>query len=475
MGQAWHTFVIDSDDLAFTRTVVDARTELTRGPRPARRYRNLLLEAGFGEVVVGVHAGVPRGVYCALVDLLHVIEEPAAARRRRHGRVRTVGGALLILAAVTDVLYAGLAAGAGAAGRYSVTPWLQPAVVLPLCLAAVLWPVGRRLAWFSPVLRTAVPAAVSVALTVATVLFDWQTVFGLGETASLLCLLLVAVRTCPGRWAAACGALNGVAVVALASRPAVVGEFGPPFVLSCVIAGLGGYLRALDHRRRVMVAETRRSERLTMAADLHDFVAHHVTGVLVQTQVAQMVATDPDQLRPVLQNIQASATEALASMRRTVGLLREAPDGTAGADGTNRPRGDLVALRDLVEGFGGPIGPKAVLHRDPAVSDDLPYEVQAAAYRVVQEALTNVRRHAADATEVAIDLAYDGRALSVTVCDDGRGGTQISHAARGGGFGLVGLAERVTALGGELRTGPRSTGQGWEVRAVMPVASPAGV
>ncbi|GGW45331.1 ATP-binding protein [Streptomyces caelestis] len=132
------------------------------------------------------------------------------------------------------------------------------------------------------------------------------------------------------------------------------------------------------------------------------------------------------------------------------------------------PRGDLAALPELVEGFRGPVGPKTALRHDPSVPDDLPHEVQAAAYRVVQEALTNVRRHAADATEVTVGLSYDGRVLEVTVRDDGRGVTRLPKAARGGGFGLVGLTERVTALGGKLRTGPRSDRQGWEVIATLP-------
>ncbi|RPF34965.1 sensor histidine kinase [Streptomyces sp. TLI_185] len=95
--------------------------------------------------------------------------------------------------------------------------------------------------------------------------------------------------------------------------------------------------------------------------------------------------------------------------------------------------------------------------------------MQAAAFRVVQEALTNVRRHAADATEVTVVLEHDGSGLSVTVSDDGRGGTRLPAAAHFSGFGLVGLRERVTALGGELRTGPRAgAGRGWEVRARFP-------
>ena len=94
-----------------------------------------------------------------------------------------------------------------------------------------------------------------------------------------------------------------------------------------------------------------------------------------------------------------------------------------------------------------------------------------AAFRVVQEALTNVRRHAADAAEVTVGLRRAGRRLEVTVTDDGRGGTQLPAAAHGGGFGLVSLTERVTALGGELRAGPRAGG-GWEVRAVFPAGRP---
>jgi signal transduction histidine kinase len=134
--------------------------------------------------------------------------------------------------------------------------------------------------------------------------------------------------------------------------------------------------------------------------------------------------------------------------------------------------GDLLpaGITDLVDGFASPVQ-KSVLHRDPAVSDDLPHEVQAAAFRVVQEVLTNVRRHAADATQATVRLACPGDRLEVTVTDDGHGGTQLPEAAHGGGFGLVGLTERVTALGGDLHAGPRggpAGGAGWQVRAVFP-------
>jgi signal transduction histidine kinase len=101
-----------------------------------------------------------------------------------------------------------------------------------------------------------------------------------------------------------------------------------------------------------------------------------------------------------------------------------------------------------------------VLRRDPSVPDDLPYEIQAAAFRVVQEALTNARRHAADATEVSVILRHVDGELEVAVRDDGRGGAGLPEAARGGGFGL----------GGRIQARPRENVHGWEVVAVLPAA-----
>nr|WP_128435073.1 sensor histidine kinase [Streptomyces cyaneus] len=360
---------------------------------------------------------------------------------------------------------------AGFEGR----PLWPQLVVLPIGLAAVLWPAHVRPAWLTAAVRTAVPAALSGTMTAVAFLSGRELWYGPGEVVILLCLLLIAVRDCPTPWAAVCGVLVGAAVLALPYR-AVAGH---PYATSVnpfqfllptgAVAGLGGYLRTLDHRRRVAVTETQRAERLAMAADLHDFVAHHVTGILVQTQLAQLLATsEPERLGGILKDVERAAVEALASMRRTVGLLREVPEFAEAGTDDRGPRGDLAALPELVEGFRGPVGPETALRRDPSVPDDLPQEVQAAAYRVVQEALTNVRRHAADATEVTVGLTYDGRVLEVTVRDDGRGGSRLPKAARGGGFGLVGLTERVTALGGKLRTGPRSDRRGWEVTATLP-------
>jgi signal transduction histidine kinase len=367
---------------------------------------------------------------------------------------------VLLVACVADLLDAG-------SESLSVWPF---AAVLCLGMAALLWPADRRPPWLTPQLRTGVPALASGALTMAAVLSGRSGTFGPGETVILLCLLFLAVRHCPPKWALPCALLDCAALLAIPVRyyqslqAEALGFIAVGLALAGLVVGLAGYLRSLDYRRTVALDETRRAERLAIAADLHDFVAHHVTGILVQTQMARMMAaTRPQDLDPVLAGIEQAATEALASMRRTVGVLRDTGSHTA----DRHPVGDLAAIDALAEGFAGP-GQKVLLRRDSELPDDLPHEVQTAAFRVVQEALTNVRRHAGDATEIAISLSRVGDHLVVTVTDNGHGAVQLPDAARGGGFGLVGLTERVTALGGELHAGPAS-GNGWQVRANLPI------
>ncbi|MEU6252732.1 histidine kinase [Streptomyces sp. NPDC047043] len=380
------------------------------------------------------------------------------------GCARGFGVGFVLAASVADIANVG-----------NADQSLWPTGVLLLAgLTAVLWPAERRPVWLTPQLRTAVTALLSVLFTAGALLTGREILFGPGEATILLCLLFVAVRHCTPRWAVACGVLDGVALLLLPVRSShslqdggALGLMVGGLVLAGLVAGLAAYLRSLDYRRTVAVTETRREERVAIAADLHDFVAHHVTGILVQTQVARMMAsTRPDDLDPVLAGIERAATEALASMRRTVGVLRDTGDEPA----DRRPVGDLAAITGLAEGFASPVQ-KVTLHRDPTLPDDLPHEVQAAAFRVVQESLTNVRRHAADAAEIIVGMCWSRGRLEVSVSDDGRGGTQLPAAAHGGGFGLVGLTERVTALGGELHAGPR-VHAGWEVRAVFPVTRP---
>ncbi|MFM9448627.1 sensor histidine kinase [Streptomyces acidiscabies] len=380
---------------------------------------------------------------------------------RARGCARGLAVGTLPAAAVLDLVYAESVGG---------SVWAVGAV-LAAGIAAVLWPVKKRPAWLTGQVRTAVPALLSLLYTGVMLGLGRPAAFGPGEVLVLLCLLFLAVRQVPGPWAAGCAVLDGFALFALpvryiqsfSLRDELLAALVIGLVLVGLVAGIAGYLRSLDYRRVVAVGETRRAERLAIAADLHDFVAHHVTGILVQTQVARMMSDAPQyEIDGVLAGIERAATEALASMRRTVGVLRDVgPEAVE-----HRPVGDLDGIHELVDRFPGP-GQRAILHRDPELPSGLPHEIQAAAYRVVQESLTNIRRHAADATDILVTLFPLAGRLVVIVQDNGHGTTHLPTEAHGGGFGLVGLKERVTALDGELTAGPRQ-GEGWEVRAELP-------
>ncbi|WP_416971337.1 sensor histidine kinase [Streptomyces sp. 4F14] len=381
---------------------------------------------------------------------------------RARGCARGLAHGTVPAAAALDLVFA------GTGGQ----PLWGAAAVLAVGVAAVLWPARSRPAWLTEQVRTAVPALLSLLYSGVMLVLGEPGWFGPGEVLVLLCLLFLAVRQAPGRWAVVCAVLDGLALFALPVRyfrtislrdDDLLAALVIGLLLVGLVAGLAGYLRSLDYRRVVAVGETRRAERLAIAADLHDFVAHHVTGILVQTQVARMMADAPQhELDGVLAGIERAATEALASMRRTVGVLRDVgPEAVE-----RRPVGDLDGIRELVDRFPGP-GQRAILHHDPELPAGLPHEIQAAAYRVVQESLTNIRRHAADATDILVTLFPDADRLVVIVQDDGHGTSHLPTEAHGGGFGLVGLKERVTALDGELSAGPRE-GAGWEVRATLP-------
>ncbi|TNY36815.1 sensor histidine kinase [Thermomonospora catenispora] len=296
------------------------------------------------------------------------------------------------------------------------------------------------------------------------------------ELPALLVLTMRAVWRVPMPRVVALAALPAGAALATPGRHsmlAVAVLSAPLMVLVAMAVGTGLYLRALDARRARALADARRDERLALARDLHDFVAHHITGIVVQAQAARYAAgsgamRDPEQVAEMLGAIERAGTEALTSMRRMVGLLRS--DGDASPDGDARggpvhPADGLERLAELVEKF---TDPPAALELDPRVeeSGELPVQIAATVHRVVQESLTNVRKHAADATAVRVAVRRRPDGLEVTVHDDGRGG---GRRLPGGGFGLVGLTERVQALGGELHAGPDPAG-GWRVTAFLPLS-----
>ncbi|MCK7623565.1 histidine kinase [Streptomyces sp. RS10V-4] len=219
--------------------------------------------------------------------------------------------------------------------------------------------------------------------------------------------------------------------------------------------------RTREEEARRRVAE----ERLRIARELHDVVAHHIALVNVQAGVASHVMDNrPDQAKQALAHVREASRSALEELRATVGLLRQSDDPTAPTE----PAPGLGVLDQLIEGFvraGLPVG----VELPPGPPPALPASVDLTAYRVVQEALTNVRKHAGDGARATVRIAHTGTALTVAVLDDGRGAAaEGAVPERGGGHGLIGMRERVQALRGTVETGPRAAG-GFEVRVTLPL------
>ncbi|MGN9841372.1 sensor histidine kinase [Nonomuraea sp. H19] len=214
--------------------------------------------------------------------------------------------------------------------------------------------------------------------------------------------------------------------------------------------------RLLAAHRRTMAEAARHHERLQLARELHDVVAHHVTGIVLQAQAAQVLARkQPDRLGGSLSGIETAGSDALAATRRLVGLLRAAAPSTPPHE----------SLADLVERFDGP----EVRLRLPGGEEESawPPEVSSTAYRVVQESLTNVSRHAPHARRVEVIVAREHDMVTVEVFDDAPPAPARRH--RRGGYGLLGMRERLEALGGTLRAGPRPGPGGWSVLATLPL------
>ncbi|WP_427893165.1 sensor histidine kinase [Kribbella sp. GL6] len=222
--------------------------------------------------------------------------------------------------------------------------------------------------------------------------------------------------------------------------------------LVAVVAGSA--VRIRDVRRHAAAERIRQDERLELARELHDVVAHHISGIVLQAQGARIVGRrTPSQYDESLAGIEAAGADALAAMRRMVGLLR--------SDDVVPGPVRLDELRELVERFEDR-GPAVELQL-PATEPSWPPEVMITVCRVVQESLTNVARHAAHATTVTVHVAQLHHTVAVEVIDDAEPATRHQRA----GYGLIGLRERVEALGGTLAAGPGPTG--WAVSASVPL------
>ncbi|TQF07532.1 two-component sensor histidine kinase [Kitasatospora acidiphila] len=295
------------------------------------------------------------------------------------------------------------------------------------------------------------------------------------ELAALLVLTARVIRHGSARQAAVVGPALALAAVLLPLRFTLRMPTGAPlasvtgtalaiFPVACAV-GVGLYLRARDGRRARAVQRARHEQRLEVARDLHDFVAHEVTGMLLEVQAARVGAYDEEQNRELLGRLEEAGRRALESVDRSVQALREPGDAATRVHG-------LADLSELVGRFtvGGRI--EGRLDLPPQSAGSAPREIEDAAYRLVLEALTNIRRHAPGARHLEVVVRFVGGGLGVTVTNGGRRPGRITALPRRrhtGGTGLAALAERIEALGGRLTAGPHEGG--WRVSGVLPLSS----
>ena len=258
---------------------------------------------------------------------------------------------------------------------------------------------------------------------------------------------------------------------------AVGAVLSTPFVLCWVLGRLTRIRRAyyvqledraarLERERDAQAKIAVAAERARIARELHDVVAHNVSVMIVQADGASFVMdSSPEQARQALATIAGTGRQALEEMRRLLGLLRSADSGSEYV-----PQPGVEQLPDLLEQVRSAGLPVAFeVEGEPR---ELPRGVELTAYRIVQEALTNARKHGGPQAAASVRLRFDDRGLDVLIEDNGRGAS--AELARDGGedgfgHGLIGMRERVGMVGGTLDAGPRAGGSGFRIDAWLPL------
>lgn len=223
----------------------------------------------------------------------------------------------------------------------------------------------------------------------------------------------------------------------------------------------------LEKEREAQAKVAVAAERARIARELHDVVAHNVSVMVVQADgAAYVLDAAPDQAKKALETISSTGRQALAEMRRLLGVLRT---GEHQEGGEYVPQPDVEQIEDLVQqcrGSGLPVDFKVEGTPRP-----LPSGVELTAYRIVQEALTNTRKHGGPDAGASVRLVYFDDGLGLLVEDDGKGAPHELYeegGADGRGHGLIGMRERVGMVGGTLDAGPRPGG-GFRISALLPL------
>jgi signal transduction histidine kinase len=352
--------------------------------------------------------------------------------------------------------------------------WALVALLAPLCIVEVVLREDLPYRWLSfavafggvPLLlwRRTHPLPVVAAVFGAAIVMDTPWILEGGAAPGLFTMVYVLIPAYAlFRWGSGREALIGLGIMLVPATLSLVLDFTSVseavmgFAIFLLALALGVAVRSRTRERVSRIDAARAHEREALARDLHDTVAHHVSAIAVRAQAGIATApADPEAAVAALRVIEAEASRTLTEMRTIVRRLR-----TDGEGGTAPlPRlGDVRGLAGATTPGGAPV--HVELHGDEA---GVPESVAAAAYRLVQESVTNARRHARRASRIDVTVRADDDAVTVEVTDDG----ERASGAGDVGFGIVGMVERAEGLGGTCVAGPRAGG-GWAVTAVLPL------
>ncbi|MFJ1901326.1 MULTISPECIES: sensor histidine kinase [unclassified Streptomyces] len=320
-----------------------------------------------------------------------------------------------------------------------------------------------------------------------------QLVFGVRPTTANFAMLVITftVATVGERWASRLALTCSLCAAGIsqlrwpnqdpggwAQKLFIVIVMTVPFVLAWVLGDSMRTRRAyfdqleeraarLEREREAQSKVAVAAERARIARELHDVVAHNVSVMVVQADgAAYVMEAAPDQARQALETISSTGRQALAEMRRLLGVLRT---GDVRESGEYVPQPDVRQIEDLVDKVVQ--SGLAVDFKIEGTPRPLPSGVELTAYRIVQEALTNTRKHGGPNAGASVRLVYFDDGLGLLVEDDGRGAAHELYedgGADGAGHGMIGMRERVGMVGGTLDAGPRPGG-GFRISALLPL------
>jgi signal transduction histidine kinase len=409
------------------------------------------------------HTAAQAGAGAAGTATDQLVLRPPLIKRLRPGHWEAIDAVFAVLLAVVFVV-------GSTHPAYGIPLW----VAYGLALASTL-PAAVRRVWPLPVLGVVLAGSVVAmaigtgkdpSVVVAFVLYLVALRYPRRTSAAALAgvLLPTAAGVVAGGWALGENQASAVASRLVTSAVVIIAGWVIGAAVRQQRAYTAGLAEQAERRAQAQVAEARRAvteERLRIARELHDVVAHSLSLIAVQAGVGSYVAgAHPDEAPRALASIEATSRGALREMRRLVGVLREGdPTGPDLA-----PARGLADLGQLITGTAD-AGVQMQLEVRGAPRS-IPPGVDLAAYRIVQEALTNIVKHARAAAGRVV-VTYDDDAVSVEITDDGHG-VPAAAVAASAGHGLAGMAERASLYGGQFHAGPL-LGRGFRVTARLPL------